>query len=94
MAVQKTPHPHAHAAAAKVGVDLLSITSLGLKTAHWKQHNQGMDFPLPSTAQIDAHVDFNNESIRLHQGRPKSTKRKTGYMEKQAKKRIFTCQER
>jgi hypothetical protein len=76
----------------------LTITSSVLKTAHWKQQYEGMDFPMPSTAQIEAHADFYDESIGLYpafkrpKGRPKSMKRKAGYMEKQGKKRIFTCQ--
>ena len=57
-----------------------------------------MDFPLPSNAQIEAHADLYDESICLHpafkrpKGRPKNTKRKAGYMEKQGKKRISTFQ--
>ena len=57
-----------------------------------------MDFPLPSNAQIEAHADLYGESICLHpafkrpKGRPKNTKRKAGYMEKQGKKRISTFQ--
>jgi hypothetical protein len=58
--------PHAHVAAAKAGVELLSITSSVLKTAHWKQQYEGVDFPLPSTAQIEAHADLYDESICLH----------------------------
>ena len=63
-----------------------------------EQQYGGMDFPLPSNAQIEAHADLYDESICLHpafkrpKGRPKNTKRKAGYMEKQGKKRIFTCQ--
>ena len=98
MVLKKIPCPHVHVAAVKAGVDLLSITSPDLKTALWKQQYEGMDFPLPSNAQIEAHADLYDESICLHpalkrpKGRPKSTKRKAGYMEKQGKKRIFTCQ--
>jgi hypothetical protein len=68
-----------------------------LKTAHSKQQYEGVDFPLPSTAQIEAHADLYGEFICLHpafkrpKGRPKNMKRKTGYIEKQGKKRIFTC---
>jgi len=98
MALKKIPCPHAHVAAAKAGVDLLSITNSDLKTAHWKQQYEGVDFQLPSTAQIEAHADLYDESICLHpafkrpKGRPKNMKRKAGYMEKQGKKRTFTCQ--
>jgi hypothetical protein len=48
-------------AAAKAGVDLLSITNLVLKTAHWKQQYEGVDFQLPSTAQIEARADLYDE---------------------------------
>ena len=34
MVLKKIPCPHVHVAAAKAGVDLLSITSQGLKTVH------------------------------------------------------------
>jgi hypothetical protein len=98
MALEKIPCPYALVAATKAGVDLLSITNSVLKTAHWKQQYEGVDFPLPSTAQINAHADLYDESICLYpafmrpKGRLKNMKRKAGYMEKQGKKRIFTCQ--
>jgi hypothetical protein len=66
MALKKIPCPRAHVAAAKAGLDLLSITSSVLKTAHWKQQYEGLDFPLPSTAQIEAHADLYDESICLY----------------------------
>jgi hypothetical protein len=50
-------------------VDLLSITSSVLKTAHWKKQYEGVDFPLPSTAQIEAHADLYDESICLRPAR-------------------------
>jgi hypothetical protein len=94
----KIPCPHAHVAASKAGVDLLSIISSGWKTAHLKQQYQGVGFSRPSNAQIEARADLYGEAICLHQtlkrpnGRPNSVKRKAGYLEKQGKKRIFTCQ--
>jgi hypothetical protein len=66
MALKKIPCPHAHVAAAKAGVDLLITTSSVLKTAHWKQQYEGLDFLLPSTAQIEAHAELYDEPICLH----------------------------
>lgn len=89
---------HVHAAAVAAGVDLLDITSSDLKTAHWKLQYQGLDFPLPSKAQIDMHASLYDESICLHpalkrpKDRPKSMKHKAGFSEKKGMKRIFTCQ--
>jgi hypothetical protein len=88
MELKKISCPRAHVAAAKAGVDLLNITSSVLKTAHWKQLYKGMDYPLASTAQIEAHAGLYDEPICLHpafkrpKGRPKSMRRKAGYMGK------------
>jgi hypothetical protein len=66
MALKKIPCTHAHVAAKKACVDLLSITSSVLKTVHWKQQYGGVDFPLPSTAQIEENADLYDEPICLH----------------------------
>jgi hypothetical protein len=66
MALNKIPCPHVHVAVAKASVDLLSFTSSVLKTAHWKKQYEGVDFPLQSTAQIEARADLYDESICLH----------------------------
>jgi hypothetical protein len=98
MALKRIQCPRAHVSAAKAGVDLLSIASSGLKATHWKQQHKGMDFPLPSTAKIEARAGLYGESTCLHpafkhpKGRPKSTGRKADYRKKQVKKRIATCQ--
>jgi hypothetical protein len=56
------------------------------KASHWKQQYGGVDCPLPSTVRIEAHADLYGESIYLHpafkrpKDRPKTMKRKAGYM--------------
>ena len=93
MVLSKIPCPHVVAAAGAANVNMMSIICPELTTAHWKEQYEGTAFPLPSYAQIEAHADLINKSICLPpalkrpKGRPKSMKRKKGYIEKHGKKR-------
>jgi hypothetical protein len=98
MARTKVPCVHVHAAAMAAGSNVMDIICPELKTAHWKEQYAGTEFPLPSEAQIERHANLVNRSICLPpalkrpKGRPKSTKRKQGFMEKHGKKkRSITC---
>ena len=89
MVLTKIPCSHAHAAAVAADVNMMHIICPELKKAHWKEQYEGTEFPLPSEAQIERHANLINTSICLPpglkrpNGRPKSTKRKQGFMDKQ-----------
>jgi len=95
MVLTKIPCSPAHAAAVAADVNMIHIICPELKTTHWKEQYEGTEFPLPSEAQIERRAHLINTSICLPpglkrpKGRPKSTKRKQGFMEKQGNKRIF-----
>jgi len=89
MVLTKIPCSHAHAAAVAADVNMMHIICPELKKTHWKEQYEGTEFPLPSEAQIERHVNLIKSSICLPpglkrpNGRPKSTKRKQGFMDKQ-----------
>jgi len=70
-------------------VNMMHIICPELKKTHWKEQYEGTEFPLPSEAQIERHVNLIKSSICLPpglkrpNGRPKSTKRKQGFVDKQ-----------
>ena len=56
----KIPCSHAHAAAVAADVNMMHIICPELKKTHWKEQYEGTEFPLPSEAQIERHVDLIN----------------------------------
>ena len=62
MVLTKIPCSHAHAVAmaANVSMMMMHIICPELKKAHWKEQYEGTEFPLPSEAQIERHVNLIN----------------------------------
>ena len=76
----------------------MAIINPELTTQHWKDQYAGLDFPLPSAADVEKHSGLININICLPpafkrpKGRPKSQMREKGYMEKRpAMKLKLTC---
>lgn len=103
LCMNRTLHPCVHVRAACTAADknILDIMNPGLTTVAYKAQYAGLDFPMPSKAEIDAESGLINRNICLHpalkrpKGRPKKEKRKKGPLSPQEgsknKRRKMTC---